>query len=121
MNIESLNNNVRVAVVAVLIILCLSLLTNYFARNYNVQYTSWFTNTANRLVDKAENAANWGSQDTNNIMALQDLTESLTIIDTLTMIVPVDELTKICQVNVGEFQALVFDKRQKIIKELYKN
>jgi len=116
--LKSNSCHIKVAVVTVLLVLGATLLSKYFAKNYNVQYTRWFINTMNRLVDTAETSANWGNQDSDPLMALQDYTTALTIMDTLCKIVKHHELQSSCNINVDAFIKLVDGRRQAVVKLL---
>lgn len=118
---DSLKNskNIKVAVVAVIAVLVVSLITNYFAKKYNVQYTKWFTDVVNRLVDTAEFSASRGLQDTDRIYALQDYTNALAIIDTLSKIVPdVNELSQMTNMNIQNFTKLAEEHRTAVVLSL---
>jgi hypothetical protein len=108
----------KIAAAIVLLVLLVSLGTNYFAKTYKVHYSKWFTHTVNRLVDTAETSNNRGAQDQDPLMALQDYTTALTIIDTLVKIMPAEELGHMCNLNVNAFLGIVDSRRQKTLAEL---
>jgi len=106
----------QIAVAAVVLVLVVSLVSNYFAKEYNVRYTKWFTDVVNRLVDTAEHSAARGMQDTDHLIALQDFTTALAIMDSLRKLFRSDEeLRKITNMDVHHFVTAVEQRRTAVV------
>jgi|APFre7841882793_1041355.scaffolds.fasta_scaffold00745_1 hypothetical protein len=105
----------KVGVCLVVLVIAMSAITVQFGNHSGIQYTAWFKDTVNSLVDMAESSANRGDQDIDPSHKLMDYTTALTILDTLRSIVPDTELQNIANVNVQNFIQLLSDRRQRAL------
>lgn len=106
----------QIAIFSVLLVFIISFVSNYFSTSYNVQYSEWFIDMAHQLCDTAEMKAARGTQDMDQIVAIQDYTTALTIVDTLHKVVPSnEEISKMCNFDIDKFTTMVNKKRNEVL------